>query len=590
MSIISEINRISGNISDSYTAVNNKGGTLPLNTNSDNLANAILSIPQTVSQLAITNPHVISGRLSGTESTVPASTFVETFLAFGQRGLETNNGIDNSDKTGFPQKVFKITNGTNAQNEYYEDVVAFQNSSDNGPYVTYSGQSTTSVGITIKLLRYNFATSTLTQRGATFAQLTYYGGQGEDGQYVSLENVCKISATTYVIFTGRRNDLSNGVANGGWGGYFLVQIDNATGGISLSQPTTKGYNKPEIATCACPCQLYPMNTGSELGWYYYVHMRARRPAVSVLQLNNDYTFTEIAHRDLLQFSGTSDGGSPERKNWLSSCRISNNEIYVSCNELQKILVYENLDGTNPIYQDEPRYRWVVSYQDGTWTVTKLYPLVERENHGTPDKTYYDWTDSGYGDIPISGDYRWCHCINAQLIMEAVNEEIYLHYYTTTGWHCFRWQVLSRYGSGTPQEVSLMSNGNYTRRYLIIPYLTINQKPDMLICNILNANATQYPTFNIATPMNLPPVSHPDSTKIYYYGYGYMFYDLENKSKKVIYLEGQGEVYTPYWANYTSIPRVMAYSSEYGSVYGVTKTDCPATGASGQVYVIPAPWQ
>lgn len=45
MSIASEITRIQGNVSDSYTAVSNKGGTLPATQNSDNLATAIASIP-----------------------------------------------------------------------------------------------------------------------------------------------------------------------------------------------------------------------------------------------------------------------------------------------------------------------------------------------------------------------------------------------------------------------------------------------------------------------------------------------------------------------------------------------------------------
>lgn len=45
MSIASEITRITGNIADSYTAISGKGGTLPANQNSDNLASAITTIP-----------------------------------------------------------------------------------------------------------------------------------------------------------------------------------------------------------------------------------------------------------------------------------------------------------------------------------------------------------------------------------------------------------------------------------------------------------------------------------------------------------------------------------------------------------------
>lgn len=44
MSITSEINRIKTNIANAYSAINNKGGTIPQNENTENLANAIGSI------------------------------------------------------------------------------------------------------------------------------------------------------------------------------------------------------------------------------------------------------------------------------------------------------------------------------------------------------------------------------------------------------------------------------------------------------------------------------------------------------------------------------------------------------------------
>lgn len=44
MSILSEINRIKGNITSAYSAISSKGGTLPSNQNSENLATAIESI------------------------------------------------------------------------------------------------------------------------------------------------------------------------------------------------------------------------------------------------------------------------------------------------------------------------------------------------------------------------------------------------------------------------------------------------------------------------------------------------------------------------------------------------------------------
>lgn len=45
MSISSEIQRISGNVSDAYTAANAKGATMPVSQNSDNLASTIATIP-----------------------------------------------------------------------------------------------------------------------------------------------------------------------------------------------------------------------------------------------------------------------------------------------------------------------------------------------------------------------------------------------------------------------------------------------------------------------------------------------------------------------------------------------------------------
>ena len=51
MSIASEITRINNNIANAYTQISNKGGTLPQNQNSLNLANAITSITSGLSGL-----------------------------------------------------------------------------------------------------------------------------------------------------------------------------------------------------------------------------------------------------------------------------------------------------------------------------------------------------------------------------------------------------------------------------------------------------------------------------------------------------------------------------------------------------------
>lgn len=45
MSVQTQINRILGNVENAYTAVSEKGGTLPSSQNSNNLATAIMSIP-----------------------------------------------------------------------------------------------------------------------------------------------------------------------------------------------------------------------------------------------------------------------------------------------------------------------------------------------------------------------------------------------------------------------------------------------------------------------------------------------------------------------------------------------------------------
>lgn len=48
MSIQSEISRISGNVADAYSALSEKGATLPAKQNTDNLASTIESIPTAV--------------------------------------------------------------------------------------------------------------------------------------------------------------------------------------------------------------------------------------------------------------------------------------------------------------------------------------------------------------------------------------------------------------------------------------------------------------------------------------------------------------------------------------------------------------
>ena len=65
MSIASEITRINNNIANAYTQVNSKGGTLPATQNSNNLASAISSIPQSGGR--VENPALVLWDWEGTK-------------------------------------------------------------------------------------------------------------------------------------------------------------------------------------------------------------------------------------------------------------------------------------------------------------------------------------------------------------------------------------------------------------------------------------------------------------------------------------------------------------------------------------------
>ena len=60
MTIASEITKLNTNLTNAYTAVNAKGGTLPQAQNFDNLATAISSIPSGSSPTLITIALIIS--------------------------------------------------------------------------------------------------------------------------------------------------------------------------------------------------------------------------------------------------------------------------------------------------------------------------------------------------------------------------------------------------------------------------------------------------------------------------------------------------------------------------------------------------
>ena len=61
MSIQAEINRINANIVNAYNAIEAKGGTIPLQTNSANLASAIESISGGGGDINITNGQIKHG-------------------------------------------------------------------------------------------------------------------------------------------------------------------------------------------------------------------------------------------------------------------------------------------------------------------------------------------------------------------------------------------------------------------------------------------------------------------------------------------------------------------------------------------------
>ena len=83
MSIATELTNLTNNISSAYTTIGNKGGTVPAHKNTDNLANAINSIP---TSSAIVNGAIT--QLKADSSTIDKDTFVE-FTNSISRGTDT---------------------------------------------------------------------------------------------------------------------------------------------------------------------------------------------------------------------------------------------------------------------------------------------------------------------------------------------------------------------------------------------------------------------------------------------------------------------------------------------------------------------
>lgn len=107
MSIASEITRINTNIANSYTAISNKGGTLPATQNSNNLATAINSIPSGGSATLITKTITENGTYDATDdnadgysevtvNVVPSSEYIVTLENLHDSSTDIQNTYINS--------------------------------------------------------------------------------------------------------------------------------------------------------------------------------------------------------------------------------------------------------------------------------------------------------------------------------------------------------------------------------------------------------------------------------------------------------------------------------------------------------------
>ena len=87
MSIASEITRINTNITNSYTAISNKGGTLPATQNSNNLATAINSIPSGGGATLITKTITGNKTYNAQDDNADGYSSVNVELFFQDNGL-----------------------------------------------------------------------------------------------------------------------------------------------------------------------------------------------------------------------------------------------------------------------------------------------------------------------------------------------------------------------------------------------------------------------------------------------------------------------------------------------------------------------
>ena len=105
MTIASEITKLNTNLTNAYTAVDGKGGTLPQAQNFDNLATAISSIPSGSSPTLITKSITVNGTYNASSDNADGYSSVTVNVSGGGGGIgitrEVKNGVYQMPTTSF---------------------------------------------------------------------------------------------------------------------------------------------------------------------------------------------------------------------------------------------------------------------------------------------------------------------------------------------------------------------------------------------------------------------------------------------------------------------------------------------------------
>lgn len=216
MSIASEITRISTNVENAYSAANAKGATMPVSQNSDNLANTILSIPQsggavidslsitpTTSAQTITAPTGLDGYNPISVSAVTSS--IDANIVAGNIKKDVSIlGVTGSYEGVTPSGTLSITtNGTYDVTNYASAAVSVSGS---GP--TYYGVKELDSNNVLK----NNGISSLSgvdDLGPYCAAYAYYGDNNDTGPLtinVDMSSLTKITgegACQYMVYNHR---------------------------------------------------------------------------------------------------------------------------------------------------------------------------------------------------------------------------------------------------------------------------------------------------------------------------------------------------------------------------------------------------